>query len=140
MWIVNIGQDDRNKKRENRNAVIYIFNLFCLTLIALYIFKKCYLRSYSISIIRVLKADNCISIKIIKTAFSIGELAELSGVKQHTIRIWEKRYRLLLPQRDRNNLRFPEMVFGHLNILIFHFALSTTSKFPKSAYQSKSPI
>ena len=31
----------------------------------------------------------------VKTEFSIKDLENLSGVKAHTIRIWEKRYALL---------------------------------------------
>lgn len=42
----------------------------------------------------------------IKTVFSIGDLEGLSGVKAHTIRMWEKRYGLFSPQRDQNNLRY----------------------------------
>lgn len=42
----------------------------------------------------------------IKTIFSIGDLEKLSGVKAHTIRIWEKRYGLLSPERGSNNLRW----------------------------------
>lgn len=42
----------------------------------------------------------------IKTVFSIGDLEGLSGVKAHTIRMWEKRYALLTPQRGENNLRY----------------------------------
>lgn len=42
----------------------------------------------------------------IKTVFSIGDLEGLTGVKAHTIRIWEKRYGLLSPQRGSNNLRY----------------------------------
>ncbi|MGV3459743.1 MAG: MerR family transcriptional regulator [Flavobacterium sp.] len=41
----------------------------------------------------------------IKTVFSIGDLEGLTGVKAHTIRMWEKRYGLLSPQRSGNNLR-----------------------------------
>lgn len=32
--------------------------------------------------------------------FTIKDLAEFSGVKQHTIRIWEHRYSFLQPQRS----------------------------------------
>ncbi len=41
----------------------------------------------------------------IKTVFSIGDLEDLSGIKAHTIRIWERRYGLLSPLRSENNLR-----------------------------------
>ncbi|MGJ8666448.1 MAG: MerR family transcriptional regulator [Patiriisocius sp.] len=41
----------------------------------------------------------------IKTQFSIKDLENLSGVKAHTIRIWEKRYHLLNPDRSDTNIR-----------------------------------
>ena len=41
----------------------------------------------------------------IKTSFSIRDLENLSGIKAHTIRIWEKRYNLLEPERTDTNIR-----------------------------------
>lgn len=41
----------------------------------------------------------------VKSQFSIRDLENLSGVKAHTIRIWEKRYDLLSPQRTETNIR-----------------------------------
>lgn len=41
----------------------------------------------------------------VKTSFSIKDLENLSGVKAHTIRIWEKRYDLLTPERSNTNIR-----------------------------------
>ena len=38
--------------------------------------------------------------------YSIRDLEMLSGVKAHTIRIWEKRYHLLNPLRTDTNIRF----------------------------------
>lgn len=38
--------------------------------------------------------------------YSIKDLETLSGVKAHTIRIWEKRYNLLEPKRTDTNIRF----------------------------------
>lgn len=37
--------------------------------------------------------------------YSIRELELISGVKAHTIRIWEKRYQLLIPQRSSTGIR-----------------------------------
>ncbi|MEJ2004113.1 MAG: MerR family transcriptional regulator [Cyclobacteriaceae bacterium] len=37
--------------------------------------------------------------------YSIKELETLSGIKAHTIRIWEKRYNLLDPSRTETNIR-----------------------------------
>lgn len=38
--------------------------------------------------------------------YSIKDLEKISGIKAHTIRIWEKRYQLLQPQRTETNIRF----------------------------------
>ena len=37
--------------------------------------------------------------------YSIKELEKLSGIKAHTIRIWEKRYNLIEPHRTNTNIR-----------------------------------
>jgi len=37
--------------------------------------------------------------------FSIKDLENFSGIKAHTIRIWEKRYRILEPDRTESNIR-----------------------------------
>lgn len=42
----------------------------------------------------------------IKEQFTIKDLECLSGIKAHTIRIWEKRYNLLEPNRTDTNIRF----------------------------------
>lgn len=41
----------------------------------------------------------------VKTVFSIKDLENLSGIKAHTIRIWEKRYNILHPMRSDTNIR-----------------------------------
>jgi len=38
--------------------------------------------------------------------YSIRELEKLSGIKAHTIRIWEKRYNLIEPHRTQTNIRY----------------------------------
>ena len=38
--------------------------------------------------------------------YSIKDLEKLSGIKAHTIRIWEKRYSLLTPLRTDTNIRY----------------------------------
>lgn len=43
---------------------------------------------------------------MILNKYSIKDLEVLSGVKAHTIRIWEKRYGLLAPQRTTTNIRY----------------------------------
>lgn len=42
----------------------------------------------------------------IKTNFTIKDLENLSGIKAYTIRIWEKRYNLLTPERTSGNARY----------------------------------
>ena len=41
----------------------------------------------------------------VKKSFGIRDLENLSGIKAHTIRIWEKRYGLLNPERTETNIR-----------------------------------
>lgn len=41
----------------------------------------------------------------VKKTFGIRDLENLSGIKAHTIRIWEKRYGLLEPERTASNIR-----------------------------------
>src|SRR5690606_30116965 len=43
---------------------------------------------------------------MVKDSFSIKDLENLSGIKAHTIRIWEKRYKLFNPNRTDTNIRY----------------------------------
>lgn len=45
----------------------------------------------------------------IKNQFSIKDLENLTGIKAHTIRIWEKRYNLLAPKRTDTNIRYYDL-------------------------------
>ena len=45
----------------------------------------------------------------IKSMFSIKDLENLSGIKAHTIRIWEKRYDILQPMRTDTNIRLYDL-------------------------------
>ena len=38
--------------------------------------------------------------------YSIKELEKFTGIKAHTIRIWEQRYQLLTPERTETNIRY----------------------------------
>jgi DNA-binding transcriptional MerR regulator len=40
------------------------------------------------------------------STYSIKDLENLSGIKAHTLRIWEQRYNLLQPKRTDTNIRF----------------------------------
>ena len=71
----------------------------------------------------------------IKSVFSIKDLENLSGIKAHTIRIWEKRYNILEPMRTETNIRFYDIfnLQKLLNITLLHnygYKISTISKYP----------
>ena len=38
--------------------------------------------------------------------YSIKDLEQLSGIKAHTVRVWEQRYKLLNPKRKETNIRY----------------------------------
>ncbi len=38
--------------------------------------------------------------------YSIKEVEHLSGVKAHTLRVWEQRYKIITPKRTETNIRF----------------------------------
>lgn len=40
------------------------------------------------------------------STYSIKDLEQLSGIKAHTLRIWEQRYNLLMPKRTDTNIRY----------------------------------
>lgn len=58
----------------------------------------------------------------VKNVFSIKDLENLSGIKAHTIRIWEKRYNILEPMRSETNIRFYDIknLQKLLNIVLLH--------------------
>lgn len=58
----------------------------------------------------------------IKSVFSIKDLENLSGIKAHTIRIWEKRYGILEPMRSSTNIRNYDThnLQKLLNIVLLH--------------------
>jgi DNA-binding transcriptional MerR regulator len=58
----------------------------------------------------------------IKNVFSIKDLENLSGIKAHTIRIWEKRYNVLQPMRTDTNIRLYDLqsLQKLLNITLLH--------------------
>lgn len=69
----------------------------------------------------------------IKTVFSIKDLENFSGIKAHTIRIWEKRYNLLEPMRTDTNIRLynVENLQKLLNVVLltqFGYKISKISK------------
>lgn len=56
--------------------------------------------------------------------YQINDLEQLTGIKAHTIRIWEKRYQLIQPYRTATNIRYydDEQVKKLLNVAtLVHF-------------------
>lgn len=58
----------------------------------------------------------------IKKDFTIKDLENLSGIKAHTIRIWEKRYGLLSSKRTETNIRYysAESLQKLLNVVLLN--------------------
>ena len=75
-------------------------------------------------------------------AFTIKDIENLSGVKAHTIRIWEQRYDFLKPQRSQTNIRSytNEELKVILNIALlnkFGFKISRINKMNASEINQK---
>ncbi|WP_054559174.1 MerR family transcriptional regulator [Croceitalea dokdonensis] len=73
----------------------------------------------------------------VKKLFSIRDMENLSGIKAHTIRIWEKRYNLFTPERTSTNIRTYSLksLQKLLNItLLYHngYKISKIAKLPES--------
>ena len=71
----------------------------------------------------------------VKNIFNIKDLENLSGIKAHTIRIWEKRYNILEPMRTDTNIRVYDIknLQKLLNISTLHnfgYKISAISKMP----------
>ena len=72
----------------------------------------------------------------VKVNFSIKDLENLSGIKAHTIRIWEKRYNLLSPNRTDTNIRYYSLksLQKLLNITLLYnngYKISKIAKIPE---------
>ena len=73
----------------------------------------------------------------IKTEFTIKDLENFSGIKAHTIRIWEKRYNILEPNRTDSNIRYYDIhnLLKLLNISYLNsngYKISKISELPES--------
>lgn len=71
----------------------------------------------------------------VKSVFSIKDLENLSGIKAHTIRIWEKRYKVLEPMRTDTNIRLYDLhsLQKLLNITLLHdygYKISKIASYP----------
>lgn len=78
----------------------------------------------------------------IKTKFSIKDLENFTGIKSHTIRIWEKRYGLLEPERTDTNIRYYDadnfMKLLNINLLYENgYKISKIAKFSNADLQLK---
>ena len=72
----------------------------------------------------------------VKNVFSIKDLENLSGIKAHTIRIWEKRYNILEPMRTDTNIRLYDLpsLQKLLNITLLHdygYKISKIASYPE---------
>ncbi|OYQ40570.1 MerR family transcriptional regulator [Flavobacterium aurantiibacter] len=72
----------------------------------------------------------------VKNILTIKDLENLSGIKAHTIRIWEKRYNVLEPKRTDTNIRYYDLASLQklLNITLLHnhgYKISKISKYPE---------
>lgn len=70
-------------------------------------------------------------------SFTIKDLENLSGIKAHTIRIWEQRYNFLKPSRSGTNIRYysNEELKKVLNIALLNkygYKISHIDKMPES--------
>ncbi len=72
----------------------------------------------------------------VKSAFSIKDLENLTGIKAHTIRIWEKRYNLLHPSRTDTNIRLYDLE-SLQKLLNISFLNENGHKISKIALMSK---
>ena len=77
----------------------------------------------------------------IKSVFSIKDLENLSGIKAHTIRIWEKRYNILQPMRTDTNIRLYDLASLQklLNITLLHdygYKISKIATYPQDKIPS----
>jgi len=71
--------------------------------------------------------------------YSIKDLEQLSGIKAHTLRIWEQRYKIITPGRTQTNIRYytDEHLKCILNIAILN---KNGIKISKIAKMSESEI
>jgi DNA-binding transcriptional MerR regulator len=72
---------------------------------------------------------------IMPTQYAIKDLERLSGIKAHTLRIWEQRYGILKPERTDTNIRYytAEDLKRILNISLLNnngFKISKIAKLP----------
>jgi len=72
--------------------------------------------------------------------FTISQLEKITGIKAHTIRIWEKRYNILQPKRTETNIRnYDEQDLKKLLMIVALYKrgmrISELAKLPKERLQ-----
>ena len=60
--------------------------------------------------------------------YHIRDLEEATGIKAHTIRIWEKRYNIIQPERSETNIRYYDEATFKKFLLITSLYRSNTAK------------
>src|SRR6476620_2535822 len=75
-------------------------------------------------------------------SFTIKDIENLTGIKAHTIRIWEQRYHFLKPQRTQTNIRYysNEELKTVLNVALLNkygFKISHLDKMPPSEIRER---
>ena len=78
----------------------------------------------------------------VKQSFSIRDMENLSGIKAHTIRIWEKRYNLFKPERTSTNIRTYSLASLQklLNVTLLYnngYKISKIAKIPEEQIPQK---
>jgi DNA-binding transcriptional MerR regulator len=86
----------------------------------------------------------------VKQQFSIKDLENLSGIKAHTLRIWEKRYQIFNPSRTETNIRLYSLDelqkllsisflngYGYKISRVAEFSESELNKLVKQVYSEK---
>ena len=83
---------------------------------------------------------NYICIKLNKmNVFSISDLEKFSGIKAHTIRIWEQRYQALQPNRTEGNTRYYDglqlkRLLNIVTLLNYDYKISQLCSMPDSLH------
>lgn len=77
--------------------------------------------------------------------YSIKDIEEITGIKAHTLRIWEKRYDIIVPKRTETNIRYytEADLKDILNISLLNkhgFKISNIAKMDRPAIQQQIAI
>jgi DNA-binding transcriptional MerR regulator len=78
----------------------------------------------------------------VETRYSIKDLEQLSGIKAHTLRAWEQRYKLIVPKRTSTNIRYYSdsdlrMVLNTATLLDNGFKIGAVAKMSEEEVRSE---